>query len=327
MVDTIQNNTILPAIDIHYVIDGGSLLHRVIWPEGYTYDTICDLYIKYVKQKYGNATIVFDGYQDGPSTKDAAHQRRTTGKNARQVKFEKEMICKFKKADFLANPVNKQRFLNLLSNKFEISGCITHHSKGDADTLIVSTAVQSATLINTILVGDDTDLLVLLLFLVKQGPFQVFFQPEPKNNAKRSKVWNINEVKLILGQNVCDSLPFLHAITGCDTSSRLFGVGKGIALKHMTDKLYKQAQIFSRVATKEEIISAGETSLVILYSGKEDQPLDKLRYNIFCEKVAKSTSFVQPHTLPPTSAAAKYHSFRVYLQCQEWLGSVPLNPT
>ena len=34
-----------------------------------------------------------------------------------------------------------------------------------------------------------------------------------------------------------------------------------------------------------------------------------------------STTFVQVHTLPPTSAAASYHSLRVYLQVQTWIGN------
>ena len=40
----------------------------------------------------------------------------------------------------------------------------------------------------------------------------------------------------------------------------------------------------------------------------------------FYEKVPKSSSTVQLHSLPPTSAAASYHSARVYLQVQQWMG-------
>ena len=49
--------------------------------------------------------------------------------------------------------------------------------------------------------------------------------------------------------------------------------------------------------------------------------LDSLRHKRFCEKAAPKTSHIKPQSLPPTSAAAKYHSFRVYLQVQEWKGS------
>ena len=34
-------------------------------------------YVRYVTRKYGTAAIVFDGYNDDPTTKDATHLRRT----------------------------------------------------------------------------------------------------------------------------------------------------------------------------------------------------------------------------------------------------------
>ena len=73
-------------------------------------------------------------------------------------------------------------------------------------------------------------------------------------------------------------------------------------------------------AATKEIITAGEQALVALYKGKVTQSLDALRYERFCEKVASRNAVVQPQILPPTSAAAQYHSLRVYYQVQEWLG-------
>ena len=64
-------------------------------------------------------------------------------------------------------------------------------------------------------------------------------------------------------------------------------------------------------------IAAGEQALVMSYNGKPGETLDCLRYQYFCEIVALNITFVHPQTLPPTSAAAKYHSFRVYLQIQK----------
>ena len=43
---------------------------------------------------------------------------------------------------------------------------------------------------------------------------------------------------------------------------------------------------------------------------------------MLCEKVAKSSTFVEPQTLPPTSAATQYHSLRVYFQIQAWRETV-----
>ncbi|EDO33944.1 predicted protein [Nematostella vectensis] len=69
-----------PARPIHCVLDGGSLLHRIPWPRNETYDNIIASYVRYVDQRYNQATVVFDGYESGPSTKDSTHQRRSSTK-------------------------------------------------------------------------------------------------------------------------------------------------------------------------------------------------------------------------------------------------------
>ena len=83
-----------------------------------------------------------------------------------------------------------------------------------------------------------------------------------------------------------------------------------------------QADIFSNPsAEKNNIISAGEKAIVCLYGGKPEEGLDSIRYNRYCEKVMSNTTCVSPTSLPPTSAAAKYHSLRVYYQVQETRGA------
>ncbi|KAL8599888.1 hypothetical protein ACOMHN_016233 [Nucella lapillus] len=62
--------------------------------------------------------------------------------------------------------------------------------------------------------------------------------------------------------------------------------------------------------------SAGEKALVCLYNGRTGDTLDSLRYQRFHEKVSSCATSVQIQSLPPTTAAAKYHSLRVYLQVQ-----------
>ncbi|KAK3787738.1 hypothetical protein RRG08_013226 [Elysia crispata] len=47
-----------------------------------------------------------------------------------------------------------------------------------------------------------------------------------------------------------------------------------------------------------------------------------LRYKCFWEKVTSSITTFQVLSLPPTSAAAKYHSLRVYLQAQDWIDTI-----
>ena len=61
--------------------------------------------------------------------------------------------------------------------------------------------------------------------------------------------------------------------------------------------------------------------MVILYNGTPGESLDSLHYKHFYEKVSTNTSCIHPETLTPTSAAAKYHSLRVYFQILKWKGS------
>lgn len=71
-----------------------------------------------------------------------------------------------KKATFLSNNTNKQRFINMLGSYLEKKKYNVYHAPGDADLLIVQKAVESSTVMDTVLVGDDTDLLVLLAIML-----------------------------------------------------------------------------------------------------------------------------------------------------------------
>ena len=180
---------------------------------------------------------------------------------------------------------------------------------------------------STTVIGEDTDLLILLIFSTNPESEALYLQSD-KKTGKKFRVWDIHWFQRSLGPEMCTLLPFVHAIAGYDTTSHLFGIGKGVPLRKLkSDQIFrKQARVFSEVATKDEVQKAGEEALVCLYGGQPNEGLDKLRYDKFCEKVSTSTSPVQVHTLPPTAAAARYHSMRVYYQVQEWIGQPALDP-
>ena len=228
-------------------MDGGALLHRIPWPRwSATYQDICGFYCSYVTKKYGNDIVVFDGYDD-MSTKNMTQQRRAAGKAGATVTFTENMKVTLKKDNFLDNP--KNCFL-------QDDNCPTYHAEGDADVLIVKTAVESARERNTVLLGDDTDLLVLLCFYARSDSFDLYFKPEPKANS-RKRVWNMKKVKEQLGDDVCHDLLFLHAILGCDTTSRVHGIGKAAALKKYAISLHfrEQAKVFNSFSTVDDILA------------------------------------------------------------------------
>ena len=148
------------------------------------------MYVRYVTQKYGKTTIiVFDGYKEEPTIKDATQLRRTGATPGVTVHFSGDMIIQSKKDQFLNNKDNKQRFLVYLSAKLEKAGCITDHAKHDADVLIVQTAIASARTKDTVLVGDDTDVLVLLLHHAELNAQELFLAPEPKKATRTRRIW------------------------------------------------------------------------------------------------------------------------------------------
>ena len=46
-----------PSGDVQYVLDGDALLHQVPWPRCSTYESVSHLYVRYVTQKYGAASM------------------------------------------------------------------------------------------------------------------------------------------------------------------------------------------------------------------------------------------------------------------------------
>ena len=256
--------------------------------------------------------------------------RRSKGKQVATVSFTDEMKCTQNKDGFLSNPKNKQRFISLLGEYLEYHGAVVLHAKGDADLLIATTAVRYADLKTTIVVGEDTDLIVLLCYYVDLQAHNLFFHTQDKSTTHKSRLWNMKVLKENLGSRICKSLLFIHAISGCDTTSRLFGIEKGTALKKclISKAFQKNSDVFSdESSTADKVAIEGEKAILVLYGGKSEDNLNRLRYQRFCEKTAAKTTQLQSEVLPPTSAAAKFHSFRVYFQVQQWQGSTFLRPT
>ena len=142
------------------------------------------MYTDYVTKKYGEAIIVFDGYGES-STKDMVHQRRAKGQAGVNVTFTEDMKLTMKKASFLANSANKQQFISMLGHHLE-KKCKVYYASGDAD---LQKAIESASLMDTALVGEDTDLLILLCYYASLDSHNLFLRPEPKKTAMKLKVW------------------------------------------------------------------------------------------------------------------------------------------
>jgi len=59
-VDNVSADDVIPIVDMQvdkYVLDGGSLLHRIPWHRGDTFETIAASYADFVHRKYGAAIV------------------------------------------------------------------------------------------------------------------------------------------------------------------------------------------------------------------------------------------------------------------------------
>lgn len=115
---------------------------------------------------------------------------------------------------------------------------------------------------------------------------------------------------------------FFHLFMLLQVVTRVYGIGKQAVLKKIkgSEQLRSIGKVFmNNRSTSSEIIKAGEEAFVALHGGTENETLGLLRFRRFTQKVMTANSQVLLHTLPPTSNAAKFHSLRVFHQCQSWI--------
>ena len=87
------------------VIDGGHLLHTVIWPSLLNYQQILDIYVQYLKRHYSHmrVIVVFDGYGLNQTTKYVEHQRRTAIKTSVDIELRLNAQPTTSQQEFLNN--------------------------------------------------------------------------------------------------------------------------------------------------------------------------------------------------------------------------------
>jgi hypothetical protein len=302
---------------IQYVVDGGFLLHRVVWTKGHTFSHICQSYIEYVQRKYmATAVVIFDGYSDTEiGTKDMEQMRRSEKQSSVEIQFNETMVPTVSQGKFLSNSKNKQRFINMLRTKLTAAHIENKQAIEDADSMICNTA-QCLSLEHdlVVLVGEDIDLLVILIGT--QSPDNLyFFKPG------RGKVAPIvYHPQTTTETSLVEHMLFIHAISGCDSTSALFQQGK-VTLKTVIrhNDLYPYIRRFSNPnSTPKEITEAGERFLVALYGGNHiTTNLNKLRFKSYITSVYKMHGNIA--SVPPTEAAAEQHSLRVFYQFQQCL--------
>ena len=275
-----ERNTILTEEkDCHphgkYVIDGGALIHRVNWKKGMAFKEIARNHVSYVRSNYGSCYIVFDGYNNPTSIKANEHQRRQkTHGSCPDIEIFPDNESKYNRERFLSNWKNKQQLIAFITDYLRLDGQNVHICEGDADTKIVSTALEVSNHETTTVVADDTDVAVMLAYHWTKELKPLLFLSE-----RTKKCWDIGACQEELAVNK-EHLLFIHAWTGCDSTSAICGKGKVsfFNLMKKSEVLREVSEIFSDFwSSKEQIYEASIDAFLELYCGKPGMSLSSLR--------------------------------------------------
>ncbi len=156
------------------------------------------------------------------------------------------------------------------------------HSTEDADYDIAITACTIALTMPVVVVADDTDLLILLQHRFSPSNHETIYL------QTSTKLIGISILKQELDPHLSQSLFFIHAQSGCDTTSKPYGIGKMSdmskyrGLKELSE-LFMAADI-----NREEIERSGNQAIAIIYGVEHGSHLNSEHTSKFSEKVASS---------------------------------------
>ena len=143
-----------------------------------------------------------------------------------------------------------EHLIGMLSAHLEQAGVAVIHAaeEGDADVVIVRKAIELGEHDDVVIIADDIDFLVLLVYHVHSS-HQFYMEMKQHTIA-------IDAAQQALGVDVYMSLLFVRAMTGCETTSAMFGVGKTNAFKVLqaSEDLSAGVLMFGDFTTPKDVL-------------------------------------------------------------------------
>ena len=130
--------------------------------------------------------------------------------------------------------------------------------------------------------------------------------------GNRRRLINIPGIANHLGVNICNTLPGFHALTGCDSTSSLYGRGKPSSFKTL---LNGNSQLLEALGSSwtisDESLAKVEEFVCKLY-GSSNNCVNSTRYQLFCFAASSEKA------LPPNKDALHQHIKRCNYQTAVW---------
>ena len=139
----------------------------------------------------------------------------------------------------------------------------------------MSTALDASKEKPVTVVADDTDVAVMLIYHWNEELSDIYFHKE-----RGDKCWSIREALKSLS-SIKQHILFIHAWSGCDSVSAIFGKGKASFFKLVSKSISMQVvleTISDYWTTSEEVSDASMKAFKELYGGNSDVSLRKMRY-------------------------------------------------
>lgn len=180
----------------------------------------------------------------------------------------------------------------------------------EADTRIIFHLTNSLNKNRTVVIkSDDTDVLVLLLYYYWNNEImktcEIFMETgHIVNNVNKKKYIPVHQIAENLGKPVSDSLPAFHCLTGCDTTSSFYKIGKKsgfqILLKSCNNidlPAFGKCEIDDSVSIARKFVSK-------LYKQERCDNLNEIR------RTLTQTTKKSAQEIPPTEDAFYFHVLR-----------------
>lgn len=190
----------------------------------------------------------------------------------------------------------------------------------EADTRLVLHAVNLSSQHSRIFVKcDDTDVLVILLYYWSRGMLstEVFMHcGHSGQDTTRERYIPIHEIARKLGPSVCNILPAVHALSGCDSTCAIYRMGKRTAYSVLTENA-DALQGLAEFQDTETFLKSARKFILFMHGkkAKNISSLNELRFHL------ATTTDKPASQLPPTEDAYEQHALRSLYQVTIWCQS------
>ena len=190
----------------------------------------------------------------------------------------------------------------------------------EADTIIVAQAIYAAKeegKHNVVIVADDTDVYILLLYhyYIESLDIPMKLQPTQLGRA----VIDVQATVKKLGKIIPELLP-AHALSGCDTVAMCHGIGKGKMLKTVKADKCCLSLLGDVTADMEDVLIQATAFMCRCYNVANASTMSDARIKLWTIKTGRKTASKIPKlcSLPPTTEAFVENVKRAHYQCAIW---------